>query len=65
MPLPLRRPLQLQPSECDCAVWVPLDDLAGPLGQDDEDVKGATADVKRRAILFQKPGLGKEAKWPK
>ena len=31
MPLPLRRPLQLQPSECDCAVWVPLDDLAGPL----------------------------------
>lgn len=42
-----------------------VDDLAGPLGQDDEDVKGATADVKRRAILFQKPGLGKEAKWPK
>ena len=26
-----RQPLTLQPSECDCAVWVPIDDLAGPL----------------------------------
>ncbi|GLH80317.1 hypothetical protein SSBR45G_52260 [Bradyrhizobium sp. SSBR45G] len=33
-------------------------DLAGPLGKDDEDVEGATADMKRRAILLQEPGLG-------
>tara|TARA_B110001452_G_scaffold6869_1_gene6203 strand:- start:471 stop:1295 length:825 start_codon:yes stop_codon:yes gene_type:complete len=26
-----QQPLTLQPSECDCAVWVPVDDLAGPL----------------------------------
>ena len=41
-----------------------VDDFAGTLGKQDENIERAAADVKRRPFLLQKPGLGKQPKWP-
>ena len=35
--------IQLQPTECDCACWVPLRDLAGVLGYSDGRTEGRAA----------------------
>ena len=42
-----------------------VDDFAGALGQEDENIERAAADVKRRAVLLQEPRLRKQPKWPK
>ncbi|MEY9705613.1 hypothetical protein ABIF50_008175 [Bradyrhizobium diazoefficiens] len=42
-----------------------VDDFTGAPGQEDEDIERAAADMKRRALLLQEPGLWKQAKWPK
>jgi hypothetical protein len=42
-----------------------VDDFTGAPGQEDEDIERAAADMKRRALLLQEPGLRKQSKWPK
>jgi hypothetical protein len=41
-----------------------VDDFSGALGKEDEDVERSAADMKRRALLLQEPGLWKKSKWP-
>ncbi len=42
-----------------------VDDFAGALGQEDQNVERAAADMKRRALFLQEPGLRKQPKRPK
>ena len=42
-----------------------VDDFAGALGQEDENIERTAADMKRRSVLLQEPGLWKQSKWPK
>ena len=44
-----RQPLELQPEECDCAVWVPLHHLAGPLAGRDAGAEAASESYERAA----------------
>ena len=41
-----------------------VDDLAGTLGEKNEDVERAAAEVKRDAILLEQPRPWKQPKWP-
>jgi len=41
-----------------------VDDLAGALGEIDENIQRAAADMKRRALPLQEPGLWKKSEWP-
>ncbi|MGY2937794.1 hypothetical protein ACVWZ6_007396 [Bradyrhizobium sp. GM6.1] len=42
-----------------------VDHFSGASGKEDENVERAAADMKRRALLLQEPGLRKQSKWPK
>src|SRR6185369_6040227 len=42
-----------------------VDDYTGAFGQEDENIERAAADMKRRALLLQEPGLWEQPKGPK
>jgi hypothetical protein len=42
-----------------------VDDFAAPLGQQDQEIERAAADVKLRAVFLEEAGLRKQSKWPK
>ncbi len=41
-----------------------VDHFTGALGKQDQNIERAAADVKRRPLLLQEPGLWKQPKWP-